>query len=278
MDSQSLKPTPSTSAKTKTVVVPRIPQEIIDEILDHLATDGSKLLKSCSLVSKSWVPSCRRHLFHTVAFSRKNIPRWLRIFPVPEESPAHHVRCLWFVVRGYEDTPKKFFEHASWFTNVEQVTLKAGGARLDKPLRASFSRLPPSVTSLTVSGDTASLGQIRDIMAQLPNLDDLSLSGRMGVTDDKTLVGIGAALRGRFGGKLELIRGYESEDVMNMLLEVPTGLNFTEVLIDGRNECLFSTVRLAEACSKTLVKLSYNISFHCKYNSLSWASWLERKY
>jgi len=48
-----------TSAKTKPVVVPRIPQEILDEILGRLGTD-SKSLRFCSLVSKSWVPS--RHV------------------------------------------------------------------------------------------------------------------------------------------------------------------------------------------------------------------------
>ena len=56
--------------KTKTVVLPRIPQEIIDEILDHLAADSDlRSLRSCVLVSRSWVPSCRQHLFRAILFN-----------------------------------------------------------------------------------------------------------------------------------------------------------------------------------------------------------------
>jgi len=125
----------------------------------------------------------------------------------------------------------------------------------------SFLRLPHSVTSLTIVADTVTLVHVRDIMAQLPNLDDLSLSGSLVAVDRRSSPGIETVPRGRFGGKLRLIQGYADESVVNMLLEVPTGLHFTEVDIRGIHECLLSTVRLAEACGKTLVKLSYAVSF-----------------
>ena len=38
----------------------------------------------------------------------------------------------------------------------------------------------------------------RDIVVQLQNLDDLSLAGHV-IVVDKTLLGIGTTLRGRFG-------------------------------------------------------------------------------
>jgi len=50
-----------------------------------------------------------------------------------------------------------------------------------------------------------------------------------------------------------------------MLLEIPTGLHFTEVQVLSTHECLLSTVMLAEACFQTLVKLAYTVSFHCGY-------------
>jgi hypothetical protein len=55
-----------------------------------------------------------------------------------------------------------------------------------------------------------------------------------------------------------------------MLLEVPTGLHFTELHIRGTHESFLPTVRLAEACCKTLVKLSYTVSIHGKSPLFSW--------
>jgi len=42
-----------TSAETGTVVIPEIPQDIVDEILDHLAFGSDfRSLQACALVSK----------------------------------------------------------------------------------------------------------------------------------------------------------------------------------------------------------------------------------
>ena len=118
--------------------------------------------------------------------------------------------------------------------------------------------------------DMVSLARVRDVLVQLPNLNDLSLSGPLIVVDRSTLPGMGTALGGRFGGQLRLFNGCAEKDVMNMLLEVPTGLHFTEMHIHGVHKSFLSTVRLAEACGKTLVKLSYAVSIHGKPHPFSW--------
>ena len=259
------KPTHPTSVEAKAVVVPRIPQELIDEILDYLATDSDfKSLQSCALVSKSWVPSCRRHLFHTILFTPRGMARWLEAFPVPEESPAHLVRELRFALGGRYSASQDLLEYVQRFTNVEGVAwLGYGGFQSSWIL--SFGRSPQSLTSLTIETDTVTLVQIRDILAQLPNLDNLSLVGFLDAVERRAFPGIGTVLRGRFGGRLRLVNGYAEECVMNMLLEAPTGLHFTELHVRGVHESFPSTVRLAEACGKTLVKLSYTVSFNGKY-------------
>jgi len=91
---------------------------------------------------------------------------------------------------------------------------------------------------------------------KLPNLNDLSLSGFPAEAVEGTFQGMGAALSGRFGGRLQLHDRCANKDVMNLLLEVPTGLSFTEVEIRGRNVCLLSTVRLVETCGETLARLT----------------------
>jgi len=107
--------------------------------------------------------------------------------------------------------------------------------------------------------------QIRDFMVQLPNLDDLRPPGSLVTVDRDTSPGTGTALRGRLGGRLRLHDWHAFADVINVLLEVPTGLHFPEVEILGTYECLSLAVRLAEACGKSLVYLTYVVNIHGKY-------------
>src|ERR1700751_2141762 len=48
---------------------PRLPPELIDHILNHLQ-HSTKDLRNCALVCKSWLASCRFHLFHHVEIDR----------------------------------------------------------------------------------------------------------------------------------------------------------------------------------------------------------------
>jgi hypothetical protein len=62
---------------------PRIPQELVHEILDHLA-DDTVTLRSCSLVARSWTHPSYRHIFNNVFFSAEGITKWTKSFPNPE--------------------------------------------------------------------------------------------------------------------------------------------------------------------------------------------------
>jgi len=244
-------------------VTPKIPQEVIDEILGHLGVDSDfGSLRSCTLVSRSWLPSSQRHLLHTVTFTWSGMERWLKTFPVPEKGPSHLVRDLGFRIGGGSDcAPEEFFEYIPWFTNVEKVTLlsRQGISQVLKISR--YWRFPQTTTSLAISADAIGIAQIWDIMVRLPNLDDLSLSGASMVFDEVP-PRTEADPRWRFGGKLQLHGMLADTHVINMLLENPTGLHFTEVEICCLHNSLDSTVRLVETCSKTLVKLSYKISVY----------------
>lgn len=248
-------------SETRTGIVPcRIPQEIIDEILDRLAADeaATPSLRSCSLVSKSWVQSCRRHLFRDLSFASENVERWFKTFLVPEESPVHHVRHLRIVGGGGKCVPDAFFEYTPWFANAETISLLTYGGI--PPSRVpSLWRLPQSINTLTINGGMVTLPQIRDIMAGLPNLDNLSLSGSLVPVDRKELLGIGTTLNGRFGGRLKLHGGLADDNVINMLLEIPGGLRFTELQVQCHHKCPLAA-SLAEVCSRNLVTLVYTVS------------------
>lgn len=275
MDSKTSTAELPASVEATPSIIPKIPQDIIDEILDHLALPTNPdfgSLRSCALLSKSWAQPCRRYLFHAVLFSTRDMNRWLKAFPVPEESPVNHVKDLRVWIGGYDCVPESFFEYTSWFTNAKKVSLTGNGG--DSPLRVpSLWRLPQSVTALTMNTDVVTLVQIRDIIAHLPNLDDLSLLGYLIAVDKDVLPGIGTTLKCRFGGRLRLSGGCVGEDVANMLLDVPTGLHFTDVRIHGTYECFASIVRLAEACDRTLVNLSCTANPKGKYYPFSWPNW-----
>ena len=268
--SQAKRPTPEEPQPAIFPVIRWIPLDIVDEILDNLATDPSfKLtLRSCSLVSKSWVTPCQRHLFRTLSFDLKHTFRWLETFPVQVQSPAHHVRNLSLSLDGHYYAPDEFLKRIHGFINVQKMAvLHDGGSKLWWML--SSRGLPQSVTSLTINlTDSITALQIREFLVQLPNLNDLSLSGSSRIMDKDRLQGIGAHLRGKLCGRLHL-QWLPDMHVVDMLLDIPTGLRFTEVNISAMHDCLPSIIRLVEACGTTLVKLSCSIDDFGKFRLFS---------
>ena len=149
-------------------------------------------LRSCSLVAKSLVPSCRRHLFRTITFTSQNVGRWLKTFPVPEESPACYVKDLCLLFGGRCDAPEEFFKHTPWFTNVEKMALKANmmfpsrvvGGRETLERSFDFSRFPrlQTVTSTSVGSrdlSTISLRHFRPSNPPPPHTYPMSMSASL---------------------------------------------------------------------------------------------------
>ena len=198
--------------------------------------------------------------------------RWIETFPVPEESPARYVRDLRFSIGGGCGIFPLFFEYTAWFTNVEKVTL-LGDGMFDILEPEWIPSLPRSVTSLTFGPHWIATEPvwIRDVAVELSTFDDQDdwlLTGPLVLADRRTLFEIESILRGRLGGQLRLFGEDVSGGVVDMLLGFPTGLHFMDLQVRSLRECLLSTVMLAEACSKTLVKLSYRVSFHRRSHSL----------
>jgi hypothetical protein len=72
---------------------PHFAQELLDHIVDHLHQD-SEALQECSLVSKSWIPRTRKHLFANVNFTSGKFKLWKHAFPDPLSSPSHYTKSL----------------------------------------------------------------------------------------------------------------------------------------------------------------------------------------
>jgi hypothetical protein len=103
-----------------------------DLIVDHLH-DEPPTLKTCCLVSKSWIHRTRRHFFATVKFNavKSHIGLWKETFPDPSRSPAHHTRTLAFY--GPSALTLSDGDAGGWictFHNIVHFTWRAAASRV----------------------------------------------------------------------------------------------------------------------------------------------------
>jgi len=101
--------------------------------------------------------------------------------------------------------------------------------------------------------------QVLDIMGQLPNLDNFSLSTFKGSGFPD---GAGEILKGRYGGKLELLLMDDPHaSVVKSLLEVPEGPGFKSVKAFCNSGDDFPVYAdLVAACQDTLTDLDISVS------------------
>ena len=234
---------------------PRLPQELLDEIMDQLAADSISL-RRCSTAARAFVPSCRRHLFSKVVFRSHNLPSWKTTFPDPSTSPAPYTREMH--VHLAPDAPTPLAEYMPYFSNVRDLTL-IGGRCESHEWTSSMGRFPVSIRSLTMKFVSVTNVQVLGIMGQLPNLDDFSLcifKGN-GFPD-----GVGEILKGRYGGKLELLLMDDLHaGIVRSLLEAPEGLGFKSVGAFCNAEGDFPVYAdLVSACQDTLAHLDISVS------------------
>ena len=122
-----------------TMLKPYLPRETLDHIID-LLRDEQETLKQCCLVSKSWVPRTRKHLFAYIQLrSASNLESWKKTFPDVANSPACHacellIGCPWLVVAAD-------VEEGGWIRAFSGVTSFGihGGKRRSAPTRTCLS-------------------------------------------------------------------------------------------------------------------------------------------
>ena len=106
---------------------PRLPQEISDYVVD-LLQDEHETLKQCRLISKSWIPRARMHIFRVIRFESPNDPAaWTKTFPDPANSPGSLARCLHVACVG--DVAAAILKNCDWFrsfSNVVRLQIRNG--------------------------------------------------------------------------------------------------------------------------------------------------------
>jgi hypothetical protein len=95
-------PSRSTVISTLFVVTMNLPPELLEEIIEHLPSYDKRTLRSCSLVTKSWIFPSQKRLFESVGIRPGNLQSWLDNISPTNVELLGHVRML-----SYTEYPRE---------------------------------------------------------------------------------------------------------------------------------------------------------------------------
>ena len=249
-----------------TMTNPYLVQEIIDYTID-LLHDDPETLKRCCLVSKSWVPRTRKHLFSHIQFrSPSDLEAWKKTFTDVANPPAYHVRTL--VVGCPRFVTASDAEEGGWIRAFSGVTsLEVNSvARYDHGVRTSdlslvpFHEFSPTLKSLHLSSILLPYPALFDFILSFPLLEDLGLSGYQDpqFNGDRphqpqpVITSTSPPLTGSLD--FHLLGG--AGDVARRLLDLPGGLHFRKLALSRDQKAdLWWITELVMRCSRTLESL-----------------------
>ena len=238
-----------------------LPSEILDLIVGHLHNEPATL-KTCCLVSKSWVPRTRRHLFDTVEFGSPSptIISWMNAFPDPLDSPAHYVQTLKILDIWSATAPAHWIRA---FRNVVRLNMAAiPWEDLDdeEASLVPFHGLSHTVRFLRLGFDTAPLPEVFDLICSFPLLEDLVLCHLAGECDPDEWET--PSTSPKFTGTFNLVAMRGAGSTVRWLLGLPNGLHFKNVALVCVHEADFGpTTDLVSACSESLEDLNVTCNF-----------------
>jgi len=245
-----------------------LPLEILDYIVDLLHNEP-ETLQQCCLVSKSWVPRTRRHLFADVSFrSLVDLRAWKGAFPDPANSPAYHVHSL-LVSYPHSITAKE----GGWirtFHNVVRLEVWSSLRCLGEPEHSlvPFHNFSPVLKSLRVVSSTIPYSQILNLVCSLPLLEDLCVIDHGWSNSDHDGTVSQPLTSSALTGTLKLSLTHGMEHVARRLLGLPNGLHFRKLLCTwDLEEHVRWITALVMGCSDTLecVNISYGM-----FSTLLW--------
>ena len=248
---------------------PHLPPEILDYVIDLLRNE-LEALKQCSLVSRSWVPRTRIHLFADVKFRFvRDLELWKETFPDVTNSPARQAHTL-FVgcprhvvaadaeeggwIRAFSSVKRLDVNNDSWYLRASDVSF------------APFYGFSPALKSLCTCPILLPFPQVFDLISSFPLLEDLALMGRdeSWFNDDdphgpQTVVpSTSPVFTGSFS--FHILGGAGNH--ARQLLDLPNGLHFRNLALSwGRVEDLWWITEMVARCSHTLESLDIDYTF-----------------
>lgn len=241
------------------MVVPFIPLELVEEIIDTLGGDTNSLL-SCSTVSVSWLHRSRRHLFSAIKLhSLSGFQLW---FGNGLGACSAHVRDLdlaqtdalkWMVPDTLEGISTEFTS----FHNVQSLSLAGLDLTLfdENSLTHYFGHLSDCLTSLSIKGLTAHPDALLFFICMFPKLDNLKLDYI--TLGNATIPFREPSVTPRFRGKLALSNIKANGTLLLApFLDPPLPMAFEDISVV---ECKFESPKplkvLFAACQTTMKKI-----------------------
>ena len=244
---------------------PYLPPEILDHIADFLH-DDPKALKGCCLVSKSWIPRTRKHLFEEVELRHEvHLKSWKKIFSDPSTSPANFTSSLCIgCARAITATDAESGGWLTGFAHVAHLVMGTPGMYPGEPAISltPFHGLSRTIKSLHIKSIDLPPSRIFDFILSSPLLEDLTMTGYRVWADD----GDGSVTPPTFirssvppplTGSLDLFLKAGAKPIVGQLLSIPGGIHFRGLTLTWHcGEDLSSIIGLVGECSHTLESLN----------------------
>ena len=246
--------------------MPNLPCELLDYIV-HLLRDNQPSLRSSCLVSRSWIPRTRKHLFAEIDFQTTRRPRlqlWKKAFPDPSISPAHYTKDL---AIGCPQLVAEASSLIASFSSVEELGLGGWGSQVAPKWGLAFVLLrsfSPVLKSLRVDIPCLPFPYFFDFVLSFPLLENLDINER---PEDNAPIENGGDSNGlstivqntqlsnlpTFTGSLCLFLTEGIKPVVHRLLTLQSGIHFRKLTLGWVcEEDISLTTALVENCSRTL--------------------------
>jgi len=257
-----------TSKTGTTMSTAHLPPELLDHIID-LLYGSQTALRDCCLVSKSWIPHTRTHLFTDVKFDTpRTLRSWKETFQDLSPSPAQYTKTL--TIGCIQDVTAADAEPGGWIRGFSRVECLA--VRNTWPDGSTISLLPfhgfsPVLKSLHVNSNYLLSPQIFDLTLSFPLLEDLdvishnleSIGNGNGSCRPSTVI---QPSNQPMTGSLKLMQQEGIGFIASRLLSLSGGIHFwkLDLRCDGPDD-ISSTMALVEGCSHTLEYLEIGSGF-----------------
>ena len=238
---------------------PHLHPEVLDHVVD-LLHDAEAVLRTCSLVSRSWVPRARRHLFAQIRFgSARDLQSWKSTFLDPSTSPAYYATAL--SIGCPQEVVAVDAEEGGWIRAFSRIVKLEIDEPLDLESTVSLDPLCgafPALRSLDINVSTIEPSQLYSFIYSFPLLEDLSLAlqeERQDFNDgvDERTIALPPASSPPFAGSLTLFAVNGIFAIASRLFSLPGDLRFRELHLGLNNERDFRFVNeFVQRCSSTL--------------------------
>ena len=244
-----------------------LPEELLDHIVGLLYNSPDPLpkrmvaLRNYCLISKSWIPRTRKHLFATIWLHKRSLESWKKAFPDPSTSPTHYTKTL--IITNHSLVTIADAEAGGWirgFSHVVRFEVGSRGLELGASL-VPLQGFSPAIKFLRVNLKAPPPSQIVDLVLSFPLLEDLTVYSDHWAVDgvdgpDPLPSLVQPSNPPIFTGSLNLFLGWGIKCIARPLLSLLSGIHFRKLALTWcEEEDPLLTMTLVEKCSHTVETL-----------------------